>query len=67
MDVKLPGILYKAVLLFETPEVQLVIKGGRFSIAYVMICASVHSKWHGKSAVFLAEGVNLKSQNRGQI
>lgn len=44
MDVKLPGILYKAVLLFETPEVQLVIKGGRFSIAYVMICASVHSK-----------------------
>lgn len=67
MDVHSPGILYKTVLLFETPEMQLVTKVGRFSIACVMICASVHSKWYGKSSVFLAEGINLNFQNRGQI
>lgn len=39
MDVGSPGILYKSVLLFETLEMQLVIKVGSFSIAYVMICA----------------------------
>lgn len=39
MDVKSTGILYKTVLLFETPEMQLVIKVGNFSIAYLCICA----------------------------
>lgn len=43
MDVKLYCILYKTVLLFETSEMQPVIKVGSFCIACVMICASVHS------------------------
>lgn len=41
MDVKLYRILYKTVLLFETSEVQPVIKVGSFSIACIRICAQL--------------------------